>query len=226
MNIKKHKYFTIIFLIICLSGSLHAQSEFQGGMMPKLNLNKNLNENYSLNLKTESRNIFFHKSDYSYDYDLTDIALTASKKTSFSDKIVFGYLIRLEDKKAEHRIIEQFSSVKRYSRFSLGHRIASDQTFSSHSENELRLRYRIAAELPLNGDRVDNEESYLKISNEYLNSFTRSSLFDPEIRVSALYGFVFSGQELEIGFDNRISSFTSGNLYNELWLRVNLYLTL
>lgn len=105
----------------------------------------------------------------------------------------------------------------------MAHRVMTDQTFAKNSKPELRLRYRISSEIPLEGQSLDVKEFYLKINNEYLNSW-QSDDYDMEIRGVALLGYSISqANDLEIGIDYRLNSFINGDPRNRIWLSINIF---
>jgi len=67
--------------------------------------------------------------------------------------------------------MEQLTFVQAFNAFRMAHRIAVDETFGGEDPLEVRFRYRVGAEFPLNGLFVDPSEFYFKITNEYLNKF-------------------------------------------------------
>lgn len=183
----------------------------------------------SINLKTESRlryiqGEFGGTAASDIHFLLADFGLTASRKTGLNNALAGGYLVRSREGQLFHRYIQQFTMVKRYETFRMAHRFSSDQTFNSAEPWELRLRYRITAEIPLNGQSVDPGEFYLKFNNEYLNSWQESEP-DLEIRLVPLAGFEFTdNNKLEFGLDYRLSSFLDGSSRNSFWLNFGWYL--
>lgn len=228
LNIRM-KYIAAIFLLLSFIVNGSAQSNYLLGILPSLNLNKGISSEWSLNLKTESR-IRFLQGEYGENaisgihLQLADIALTGSRKTGLNNAIAGGYLIRLRGSQAYHRFIQQFTLVKRLEAFRLAHRFSSDQTFNSDEPWELRLRYRITAEIPLNGQSVDPGEFYLKLNNEYLNSWQEGEP-DLEIRLVPLAGFEYTdNNKLELGIDYRLSSFVDGNARSSFWINIGWFL--
>jgi hypothetical protein len=223
------RYFITLLLLVFFMGNATAQDTYLLGTLPSLNLNKGINSNWSLNLKAESRLRFIQgefggNSTSDLNLQLADFALSASRKTGLNNALAGGYLVRLRGEQAFHRIIQQFTIVKRYESFRMAHRFSSDQTFNSDNPWELRLRYRITAEIPLNGQSVDPGEFYLKLNNEYLNSWQESEP-DLEIRMVPLAGFVFKdSNKLEFGLDYRLSSFIDGSSRNSFWFNIGWYL--
>jgi len=208
-----------------------AQNSYQAGFLPSINLNKKLPGDYKLNFKLESRQeiakgFFNQSSNYSYNYLLTDFSLITAKKIAINKTIAIGYLARLREGELIHRGIQQFIITKAYSGFKLSHRIATDQTFTSSEATEYRFRYRLSSAISLNGQSVDPKEFYLKINNEYLNSFENKD-YDLEIRLVPMLGYQFSNtNKLEFGLDYRINAFLKGNTRHRFWLGVNWYLSI
>jgi len=223
------RYFTTILLLVFFMGKNAAQDTYHLGTLPSLNLKKGINSDWSLNLKAETR-LRFLQGEFGGDaptdlhFQLADFALTASRKTGLNNALAGGYQIRLREEQTFHRLIQQFTLVRRYETFRMAHRFSSDQTFNSENPRELRLRYRITAEIPLDGQSVDPGEFYLKLNNEYLNSW-QDGEYDLEIRLVPLAGFEFTdNNKLEFGLDYRLSSFIDGVLRNSFWINIGWYL--
>jgi hypothetical protein len=219
---------TILFIVL-LIGKNSAQDTYLLGTLPSLNLNKGISSDWSLNFKSEIR-LHFLQDEFGGNpsadlhFQLADFAITASRKTGLNNSMGGGYLVRLRGEQIYHRLIQQFTLVKQYETFRLAHRFSADQTFTGDEPWELRFRYRIAAEIPLNGQSVDAGEFYLKLNNEYLNSW-QSGDPDLEIRMVPLAGFVFKdNNKLEFGLDYRLSSFINGGSRNSFWLNIGWFL--
>jgi hypothetical protein len=224
----------LVFLLFLLEFSifpmvLNAQTTFQFGALPALNINRKLKNDWSLNAKIESRQLFLRGevngiSENKYNYVLTDYSLITAKKVGLNSRIAAGYLIRIEGEEIFHRFIQQFIVVQKFSGFRLAHRFLSDQTYSALEAPDFRLRYRITTELPLNGESVDPGEFYLKVNNEYVNSL-QGGEYDLEIRIVPLLGYDLSSNfKLESGLDYRINSFLNQSTRHSYWLSLNLFL--
>lgn len=206
-----------------------AQGTYQFGALPSLNFNKKLKNNWSLNTKLESRQLFERgeingTSDKEFYYVLTDLSLIVAKKVGLNSRIAGGYLMRFEDDQFFQRFIQQYVIVQKMPGWRLAHRIMSDQTFSKIEKPEFRLRYRITSEIPLNGEFVNPGEFYLKLNNEYVNSF-QSTEYDLEIRLIPLLGFGISDYfKIESGLDYRVNSFLSNNPRHSYWITFNLFI--
>lgn len=221
-----------IFLLIIIFASIpyfsEAQSSYQAGILPSININKKLPADYKLNFKVESRQelksgFFDTPENFSYEYVLTDFSVLVAKKIAINKSLAVGYLARLQEGKLINRSIQQFILTKSYSGFKLAHRFSADQTFAEDDDSEFRLRYRISSQIPFSGQSVDPKEFYLKLSNEYLNSWQGGD-YDFEIRVVPFVGYQFSDtKKLEWGIDYRIDSFLVDSSRNRFWVGINWY---
>jgi len=208
---------------------IKAQPTYRIGTLPSINFNKNLPDDWSINFKAESRQslangTFNSESETGFNYLLTEISLITSKKVGLNNKLAGGYLVSLREGRTIHKLVQQFTVVRRYNTFRLGHRFASDQAIEIDRPVEIRLRYRITGEFPLNGESVDEREFYLKINNEYLNAFQESE-YDLEMRLSPVLGYVFSdSNKFEFGTEYRVNSFIDGPSRNNFWINLSWYL--
>jgi len=212
-----------------LSG--YSQSNFQSGLLPSINLNKKLENDWSLNFKIELRQflkegIIGDDNPFQYDYELTDLSIVSAKKIAINQTLAAGYLIRLRDQKPTHRFIQQYVITSSYSGFRLSHRFVADETFDEGEALELRLRYRISGLFPLNGQSIDPKEFYVKINHEYVNGFQNSD-YDLEIRLIPFLGYVVNDDsKFEFGLDYRINSFLENQTSNRYWLSLNWFLSI
>lgn len=224
MNIRKKFVLVIICLLAFLFG--YGQQRIQVGLMPMVNLNKKLKDGYKLNFKTENRQIFYSKENFNFNYQLTDFSLITSKKVGLNNALAGGYLMRFREREdLIHRFIQQFTIVQSNA-LRLAHRFSTDQTFGSSEPLELRVRYRVVAQLSLNGQQLDNKEFYLKLGNEYLNSLQEEE-YDLEVRFTAFLGYVITdNNKVEFGIDNRFDSFIFDKLRYRSWVNLGWYLAL
>lgn len=227
MNTKSFTH--LAFLSVMMANIVFAQTSYQFGVLPAVNVNKKFKEDWSLNTRIESRQLF-QNGDFEgnifgkYDYVLTDVSLLAGKKIALNSRIAGGYLLRIEDGGAAHRVSIQYVVVQRLSKFRLAHRFLSDQTFSKIESPEFRLRYRITAEIALNGESVDTKEFYMRLNNEYVNSLQESE-YDLEIRLVPLLGYQINERfKIESGLDYRVNLFIHNNTRHTFWLSFNFFI--
>ena len=222
----------LTFGVLLLSFSaVWSQGVYSTGVLPQINLNMPFTKDWRLNAKVESRQLFSErqfKQDFkiAYRYVLTDIALIASRKVGANNSLGTGYMIRFRDNAVIHRFIQQYSIVKKYDQFRLGHRISTDQTISNKHPVEFRLRYRIGLEKALNGKDVDPKEFYFKLNNEYLFS-SEGTDRDFELRLIPAFGYAFSDyNKFECGIDYRVGGFMSGESENQFWLYLGWFISI
>lgn len=221
----------LLFVIGCLllATTAFSQQTFQVGVLPAVNLNVKVKKDWAFNTKIESRQLlqsgeFKGSVDKKYKYVLTDFSLIAGKKVGLNSRIGAGYLIRLEEGEQIHRFIQQFIIVKRMSGYRLAHRFLSDQTLSKIETPQFRFRYRITSEIPLNGESVDPKEFYLKLNNEYINSF-QDAAYDLEIRLVPLLGYdLADNNKIEMGLDYRVNSFLKSRSEHSFWVSLNWFI--
>lgn len=218
----------IIAILTTLASALVAQSSYRQGLLPSVNLNKKLPNNWKVNFKLESRQIFRQRdfgdtAQSGFTHDRTDISILTSRKVGLNNTAAAGYLIRFRDEGTAHRLIQRFTVNQRFIGFRLAHRLGADQTWADQT-SIWRLRYRVSGELPLNGQTVDAREPYLKFNNEYLNVFDAGK-YDLEIRVVPGIGYAFTdGNKLEVGLDYRVDSFLEGPTETDYWFNMSWYL--
>jgi hypothetical protein len=228
LNIKK-RFLVVLFLSFSFSCIVVAQSTYQFGGLPSINLNYKFKNDWSANFKIESRQLlqkgtFNMNQDKSYEYVLTDYSLIVAKKIGLNARLSGGYLFRFREGEAIHRLIQQYTITQQLSHLRLAHRIVTDQTFSDTDDTEYRLRYRLATEIPLNGQSADPKEFYIKISNEYLNSLQKKE-YDLEIRFVPLLGYAATEkQKVEFGLDYRVNSFLKENARHSFWVSLNWFI--
>lgn len=225
------KKFLTFWIFLAFSTACFTQNSFQFGLLPAINLNKKLENDWKLNLKIESRQIlkegfFENENAFDYNYALTDFALVGAKKVSWNSSLAAGYLMRIKEGKRVDRLIQQFVIKRKFTGLRIAHRFSTDQTFEKEESIEIRVRYRISTEFPLSGQSVDPREFYIKINHEYLNKFQDGD-YDLEIRLAPFLGFVFSdNNKLESGLDYRLSSFLDDDSKSRFWINIGWYISL
>jgi hypothetical protein len=216
---------------LLLSNSGKGQQVYRIGVLPVISLNKSIKDIWSLNLKLESRQAFVRgefgsDANAEYNYNLTDIALMGTRKIGFNNSLAMGYKARITADYYFHELRQQFTVVRKYTALRMAYRFAANQIFSEDTKPEFVLRYRMTFAIPLSGQSIDPREFYLKINNEYLNSFA-GEIFDFEIRVVPLTGYSFNdSNKIEFGLDYRVSSIFDSYLAHSFWLNLNWYFSL
>lgn len=221
---------SVVLLCCCLyyfDGS--SQSTFRSGLLPHVNISVSPGVKWKFNTKVETRQTFIRSledhTDVAFLYDRTDIALLITRRTGTGTSLSGGYQIRLQNAKPEHRLIQQYAFSSAGGVFRVAHRIAADQTFVSGENPQLRFRYRISAELPLNGQSTDPGEWYLKLNQETLPAL-QSSDFSLELRALAAFGMLLTdSKKIEFGIDYRLSEFIENEPQHAAWLSLGSFLS-
>lgn len=182
-----------------------------------------------VNTKLENRFILYQNpygdTGKRSEYERTDIELVLTGTGGALDNFGAGYLIRRDDTNGAflHRAIQQYSAAQEWGELLLAHRFRTDQTFEKAEAVQYRLRYRVSVEKPLDGQRVDPREYYLKFNNEYLGSL-QDSEGNLEIRLLSSLGYNHSEEDqIEVGLDYRAENLIGDNTENLLWLTVGWY---
>ncbi len=224
-------YWIVPALTTCFCQTIAAQSSYRAGCLPQINLTTDITGNWRANLRIESRQIlsegtFDHIEKGGYRYERTDIAGLVLRKTAIGTTIGAGYMIRLEGGTKAHRFTQQYSSIGRLGVLRTGQRVTTDQTISRGEPFVFRLRYRISAEIPLQGRNVDPGEWYAKLNNEYLGILDGRAL-GMEVRAVGVVGLNISDRnKLELGPDYRTNAFSAGAQRHQFWLYMGWYVTI
>jgi hypothetical protein len=227
LNIKIKRL--LVFIILISSKHICAQTQTRAGFLPSINYNHKIDKLYELNFKLESRHFVFEdntseSSNFEYDYSLSDVSALIGRKVGLNSKIVLGILTRIEPEAVSYRTIQQFIFQTKIENFRVAHRIAADQTFSPIESTEFRLRYRLSAEIPLSGLKVDVKEFYFKFNTEALNSI-QDNAYDLELRAVPNMGYVINERhKIELGLDNRFVSFIDNQTRFTSWITINWFL--
>jgi hypothetical protein len=219
----------LVFFILISSQHICSQTQTKAGFLPSINYNHKINKLYEINFKFESRHFVFENnasqsSAFNYEYSLSDVSALIGRKVGLNSKVVLGVLTRIEPDVVSYRTIQQFIFQSKIENFRVAHRIAMDQTFSSTESTEFRLRYRLSAEIPLSGLKVDVKEFYFKFNTEVLNSI-QDNEYDLELRAVPNIGYVINEQhKIELGLDNRFVSFIDNQTRFTSWITINWFL--
>ncbi|MBX2817597.1 MAG: DUF2490 domain-containing protein [Saprospiraceae bacterium] len=226
MSVLKKGIIAACLVFLGCPSSLYAQDGVDHIVMPTINLNTELTAQWRVNMKVQSRFQQRTENQDQLEHALTDLALIASRKIKLSNRLGIGAMLRFREEQQVNRLIQQYTLIRQYTAFRLSHRVAADQTWSERSPLEARFRYRILAQIPLNGHTINSREWYAKIGNEYLQSFTEGS-YDLELRLSPTLGFEITDQnKIELGLEYRLDSFVEGESRNRIFWQLIWYASL
>jgi hypothetical protein len=214
----------LLFSTLCLGQS----QEFYTGFFPEASFTKKLKNEDRINFKIENQNIFFDNRNPEgaypkYTHYRTDLMAFYDWRLNATRSVALGVFHRFQDGSNRNRIIQQFALVQRQRNLRISNRFRTDQTFTSDEKVELRFRYRLALELPLNGASIDPGENYLVLSNEPIFSL-QAQEFEIENRLIFTVGKLYkNSQKLEWSLDYRTDGFIQEGFRTRLWLRLGYF---
>jgi len=221
----------IFILLLAALSTAYSQSRYEWGLIPLVNIGFKSNPDFKFNLKLESRNtlsegFISELSGIDAEHRFNDVNLSVTRRIWLTNSLTLGVMYRFGPGVGFTRLIQQYTIVGLGSRFRMSHRLASDQNIDGDGLEQLRLRYRLAFELPLEGRSTDGGEAYAKLSQESLNVFDRDE-YDLEFRLNGALGFKFEdNNKLEWGAEYRFDGFLHSRNRHRLFLRLNWYLLL
>jgi hypothetical protein len=120
---------------------------------------------------------------------------------SYKLSAVSGLAVGYQWSTETHTVLPQYSLVVYLAQLKLGNRIRNEIRFRNNEIDSYRLRYRLATQIPLNGNKLDEGEMYLKTQLEQLVRY-KSEAQNYEIRTSLVAGnLVNNRNKLEYGFE-------------------------
>lgn len=210
------------FLLVVISlFKLHAQSNFSVGWLPKVNASVKINDKTKWVHSIEARESLY-KNQFEFKHALVDVASILSFKTSTNQSFNVGYIVRFSDDTTIHRLLQHYNFILPLDGLKFANRLGFEQFFSKNSKPQYRTRYRATFQKPLNGERVDVKEFYVKVANEYLYQFNKE---DVEVRLAPYLGYQLSKKDkLEFGLDYRLGNVFEVNNKHSVWFRTTWYI--
>lgn len=214
---------TALSIFLCINS--FAQN--QAGLIPQINSNFKIGEDWKVNAKLEGRQLFI-QNPYPDDqneaqFERLDAEFVATKSLDPLHALGGGYLIRRSARSFTHRFIQQYSITQRLFSSRISHRFRTDQTLEEDEAMQFRLRYRLSLEKPLNGLELDPGEFYLKLTNEYLG-ILQESKGNLEIRGLFSLGYDLSDKnQIETGVDYRLENVVDSNVTHKVFLSIGFY---
>src|SRR5690606_18893090 len=216
----------LILLLITVQRCL-AQNGY--GIAPQINTNFKIGTAWKVNSKIENRFVLHQTPQEGTarraGYESSGLEIVVARNKGRLKHLGAGYRIRWSNKAGSflHRAMQQYSFGQKLNGLQLVHRFKTDQTFEKNEPIQYRLGYRIGIEKPLNGLRVDPEEFYLKVNNEYVGILTDGK-GNVEIKLLAALGYNQSdNDQIEMGVDYRAKNLIGNRMGNQLWLKMGWY---
>jgi len=159
-------------------------------------------------------------------YNRTDITGILAYRVHPLWTTALGYRFRTTTDGIYHTSIQQLTTVTRMGSYRLGHRLRIAQHYQANSRTDWEFRYRLSAEFPLQGQKIDDNEWYLKTSLEQLIELSNQSTAW-EQRTGVFVGYAFlQKHELETGIDYRLDAVRDKNGRHRFWMGIAWYLSL
>ncbi|GMQ29808.1 DUF2490 domain-containing protein [Algoriphagus confluentis] len=217
-----------IFFLLSVPTFSQSRQTFFTGVFPEVSITRKLTETQKLNFKIENQHVIFDNRDREeenpqFSHYRTDIMGFFDHSLRPGVSVALGLFHRFQEGEDGNRIIQQLAVLQKGRSFRVNHRFRADQTFTRNQALELRFRYRLSVELPLEGAEVDPGEFYLLSSAESIFSH-KGGEFEIENRLAASLGKFFSRKEkLEWGVDYRTDGYLQDGFRTRLWAKISYY---
>lgn len=163
---------------------------------------------FSINFELSNRAFVYTNDDVLYKMRQVQISHFSALKLDLKQSIALGIMYRnrnaFDDSSNEIRLTQQYNRKSLNKTLRLGHRFRSEQRFFDEF-TEFRFRYRLALDIPLQGLKLDEGETYFIVTNEGL--LTSSKINEPEIeyRLSPSIGILLTDDlNIEFGIELRL----------------------
>lgn len=178
-------------LFLCLVSQLPAQNVHLFGMEPALGIEGKVSNRlgYFLQVSSESQLNSAELEEEVYDNGIRNVDFQVGISSNFTPDLsgAASFTFRLREPlkgeiTTELRPTQQLTLSNNFSKYRFRHRLRADERFiqrekSGRHEFDLRLRYRLSLDFPLQGDRLDDREFYLNSNAEFLYTPTESDAF-------------------------------------------------
>lgn len=211
---------------------LSAQHPQLYGTIPTALLKKDINDRtgISLALSSEINGIDRKIGDQRFTARVLNLNLESALSYDANPNLNLagGFLFRLRDPftgtTTELRPWQQATSILRFGKYRFRNRLRAEERWAgSKLDFNLRLRYRLSTDFPLEGERLDNREFYLNLSTEALLTPTiERSFYFWESRTYIGLGYQLNErQRIEPALDFRTRKVDArGNRRHILFLRL------
>jgi hypothetical protein len=210
------RIFLFVFLLVVSNSFVYSQKSEIGNWFIYFG-NQKINQNWNWHNEVQYRN-------YDFIGDTNQLLLRTGmgyNLTENNNNVLLGYAfvntqkyILNSDQKLEsneHRIFQQFITKQNFGRFYFLHRYRVEERFLP-DDFQVRLRYFLNVNLPLNKKTLDKNAIYLSTYNEIFVN-TEKPLFDRN-RIYAALGFVLNKNfKIEAGFMSQILEQSNRNQF-------------
>ncbi len=229
-------FYLFIFFFISLSHLSWSQDVQLYGLLPAVLVKKNVNErtDFALGLSSEMNTISKSTPTHNFPAQVLNFNLETLLSINLNPNVNLagGFLFRLRnplnDLNTELRPWQQLTTIHRIEQFRIRNRFRAEQRWVAAGDRgnydfDLRLRYRISTDFPLEGTRLDNREFYLNLSlAAHLTPTAHRPFYFWECRANAGLGYKISDfHRLEPALELRSRRMDeAGNRRNFLFLRI------
>jgi len=210
------RIFLFVFLFVGFNSFVYSQQSEIGNWFIYFG-NQKINQNWNWHNEIQYRN-------YDFIGDTNQLLLRTGigyNLTENNNNVLLGYAfvstykyIPNSDQKIEsneHRIFQQFITKQNFGRFYFLHRYRAEERFLT-DDFQMRLRYFLNVNLPLNKKTLEKNAFYLSAYNEVFVN-TEKPLFDRN-RIYAALGFVINKHfKVEAGFMSQILEQSNRNQF-------------
>jgi hypothetical protein len=220
-----------ITLFILLTHLGWGQDRRSFGLLPEVTLTRAFSENWSVIGSVETMQRIGQGDDWSdfeseYNWLRTDITGVVSMQINPLWKVAAGYMNRIQAEALSHRTLQQVAYLQRLPVGRLGHRLRTDQTFRDSEKMELRVRYRLSGEWPLNGQSINPGEWYIIGSLETVWSLQGGASGWEQRGVSSLGYYINKVHKIELGIDVRMDEWGAHRGRHRLWGTINYFVNI
>ncbi len=214
MNMFYIRIFSLSFLFFFSKVTL-AQNGFAVLNESNLAFNHKASTSYKLNFSLKSRNYLYENDIAIYRQRHMEIGHFSTFSVSLKSSLSLGVLYRnrdwFENFENEFRTTLQYNIKSIKDQFRFGHRIRAEQRFFE-SRTVHRFRYRLAFDIPLKGEKLNQGETYFVSTAEFLWSLAKQEKPVFDNRWSAQIGWLLSkSTKLQLGLEYRFDRFNLGS---------------
>lgn len=210
------RVFLFVFLLVSINSSVHSQKSEIGNWFIYFG-NQKINKNWNWHNEIQYRN-------FDFIVDTNQLLLRTGigyNLTENNNNVLLGYAFvntqkytLNSDQKVEsneHRIFQQFITKQNFGRFYFIHRYRVEDRFLP-DDFQMRLRYFLNVNIPLNKKTLDKNTIYLAAYNEIFVN-TEKPMFDRN-RIYAALGFVINKNfKVEAGVMSQILEQSNRNQF-------------
>lgn len=215
------RYLLVLILLLPLFGASQT-TNLRSDVVPEVALSFKISDRLKISTKVEMFNQVFNNT-IGYTYSGIESQYFLAYKMNPFLSMAGGYqLISKPEHVFNHRYIQQIAMVQKYMALKIGHRFRTDQTLKGEKV-DFRIRYRLSAEIPLQGHQLDVQEFFSAFSLEPLILAAHKEGFI-EGRMLAVFGYRSSiKSKIQTAFEYRHRANINKTLEQRFIYRISFY---